>query len=100
MTKAAYFALPNSERYAAAQAILKGRVCLRLYGQDISERGFKSAGAFLRSLGINLYRFEGGYMDCYFAEVDGVDQFHVPKGCDIMTGYEFESKALIFEPTN
>jgi hypothetical protein len=51
-------------------------------------------------LGINLYRFEGGYMDCYFAEVDGVDQFHVPKGCDIMTGYEFESKALIFEPTN
>jgi hypothetical protein len=100
MTKSEYFALPNSERYAAAQAILKGRVCLRIYGQDVSEAGFKSAGAFLRSFGINLYRLEGGYMDCYFAEVDGIIQFHEPRKCDIILNYEFESKALIFEPTN
>lgn len=99
MTKSEYFALPNSERYAAAQNILKGRICLRGYGQSISEAGFESFGKYLRQFNVNTYRIEYGYfMDCCFIEVDSIEV--IPKGFEVVAGHEFESKKLLFEPTN
>lgn len=98
MTKAEYFALPNSERYAAAQAILKGRGCIRLYGQDVSEAGFKSAGKVLSLSGTNTYRIEfDSFMDVYFVEID---KNETTEKSWVFYDHEFESKALIFEPTN
>ena len=104
MTKAAYFALPNPERYAAAQAILKGRVCLYAHRQDI--KGFNSYCEYLREFGVNTYRveyerqFEERQYTFYpcFIEADNIE--NLPEGFDIILNHEFESKALIFEPTN
>lgn len=104
MTKEQYFALPNSERYAAAQSILKGRVCLRAHIQDIG--GFNSYSEYLRNFGVNTYRIENErpvkeseyiFYPC-FIEADNID--NLPKGFDIILNHEFESKVLIFEPTN
>jgi hypothetical protein len=99
MTKAAYLALPNPERYAAAQAILKVRVCLRSNGRLAERSKLISFGEYLRKFGINTYRLEYEHQrDCCFIEADNIE--NLPEGFEIILNHEFESKALIFEPTN
>ena len=100
MTKAEYFALPNSERYAAAQAILKGRKVLVVNRQTAHESGVENVFSELRAMGVDAFRREvAGQNDWFVIEVSGLVE--VPKwASEIRESYEFESKALIFEPTN
>lgn len=100
MTKEEYFALPNSERYTAAQSILKGRKVLVVNRQEAYEHGIKNVFSKLREMGIDTFRREvAGQNDWFVIEVS--DIVEAPKwASEIRDSYEFESKALIFEPTN
>ena len=100
MTKAAYLALPNSERYAAAQAILKSRKALVVNRQTANESGIGDVFSALRAMGVDTFRYEiAGQNDWLVIEVSHMNE--VPKwASEIRESYEFESKALIFEPTN
>ena len=99
MTKEQYSKLPPDQMFEAAQELLKNRLVVRVYHQDIDEAGFKGPKSYLRSFGINTYRADhSSFGGCVFVEVDNLPTI-LPKGIEVVE-HDFEDKRLIFEPTN